>query len=84
MTCDERLEKLLNRDEQTMPDDKTVARIIQVKAESLGISQSELGRRIGLTRYKVWSCFTDRRRFTAAELIRACRILGLTLEDFLG
>lgn len=59
-----------------------IGAIVRMHAEEQHLSQSELGRRIGVDRHKIWKCYQKMRSFTAEELIRVCIVLGLSVEDF--
>lgn len=60
----------------------TISDRIREACEQKGIRQSDLARALGIPREKVWQTFQHRRRFTVEEFIKACVLLGLSLEDF--
>ena len=65
-----------------MTFEERILAVIRDRMEERGISQSELARKIGLTRQKVWGMFNKRRPMYAADLIRACLFLKLEMEAF--
>lgn len=58
--------------------------LIASRAQKLGISNAELGRRIHMSPELVRRCFIGARKITADEFISFCEVLGLNISDFWG
>jgi transcriptional regulator with XRE-family HTH domain len=65
-------------------DSKAVARRVKQARESLGLSQADIARRLGLTEAGYGHYERDRQTFTVQQLFELERVLGQSVQWFLG
>ncbi len=56
--------------------------VIANKVEDVGITNAELGRRIGMNPELLRRCLAGERKIIADELVALCEELGLEVADF--
>jgi len=62
----------------------TIGSRLLARANALGISQGEVGRRVGVSRISVNNWVHGRARPTAPHIVLIARALGISSDDLLG